>query len=33
MTVLKESLRRSEQEPPPWRQANKIMGATAMGHA
>jgi hypothetical protein len=29
MTVLKESLRRSEQEPPPWRQANKIMGATA----
>lgn len=32
MTVLKESLRRSEQdeqEPPQWRQANKIMGATA----
>lgn len=29
MTVLKESLHRSEQEPPQWRQANKIMGATA----
>jgi hypothetical protein len=29
MTVLKDSLHRSEQEPPPWRQANKIMGATA----
>jgi hypothetical protein len=29
MTVLKESLRGSDQEPPPWRNANKIMGATA----
>ncbi len=29
MTVLKESLHRSDQEPPPWRHANKIMGATA----
>jgi Helix-turn-helix domain len=29
MTVLKESLHRSEQEPQQWRQANKIMGATA----
>jgi hypothetical protein len=29
MTVLKESLYRSEQEPPPWRQATRIMGATA----
>jgi hypothetical protein len=29
MTVLKESLHRSEQEQPPWRQANKIMSATA----
>jgi Helix-turn-helix domain len=29
LTVLKESLRRSEQQPPQWRQATKIMGATA----
>jgi Helix-turn-helix domain len=29
MTVLKESLRRSEQEPPQWQHVNKIMGATA----
>jgi hypothetical protein len=29
MTVLKESLRRNDQESPAWRHANKIMGATA----
>jgi hypothetical protein len=29
MTLLKESLRRSEHEPALWQHANKIMGATA----
>jgi hypothetical protein len=29
MTLLKESLNRSEHEPPPWKHATKIMGATA----